>query len=281
MPLISLVSLKGSPGVTTTALALAAAWPEPQRLLAELDPAGGDLEIRLGLPAGSGGLAGLAAAARHPQSRHSPWEFACELAGGVHVLPAPPGADQAGACLRTLTAAGVLPRLAAEATAGEAVVIADCGRLDRGAVTTQAGVLAGVVLVVVRPHLSDLAHLAGRLEAISQHATAAGLVLVTGAGLPRGDPVYPADEISQALDARVLGSLPADPRGVAALLAGRGQPTRERRRLPLARAARDLAATVAGILPARPGEVPSPAAADGQDALPAGRAIAAAEVTVR
>jgi len=281
MPAGHRVEARGSPGVTTTALALAAAWTEPQRLLAELDPAGGDLEIRLGLPAGSGGLAGLAAAARHPQSRHSPWEFACELAGGVHVLPAPPGADQAGACLRTLTAAGVLSRLAAEATAGEAVVIADCGRLDRGAVTTQAGVLAGVVLVVVRPHLSDLAHLAGRLEAISQHATAAGLVLVTGAGLPRGDPVYPADEISQALDARVLGSLPADPRGVAALLAGRGQPTRERRRLPLARAARDLAATVAGILPARPGEVPSPAAADGQDALPAGRAIAAAEVTVR
>ena len=54
MPLISLVSLKGSPGVTTTALALAAAWPAPRRLLAELDPAGGDLEIRLGLPAAAG-----------------------------------------------------------------------------------------------------------------------------------------------------------------------------------------------------------------------------------
>lgn len=281
MALISLVSLKGSPGVTTTALALAAAWPAPRRLLAEFDPAGGDLEIRLGLPTEGGGLAGLAAAARHPQSRHSPWAFACELAGGVHVLPAPPGADQAGACLRTLTAAGVLPRLAAEATAGGSVVIADCGRLDPGAVTTQAGVLAGVVLVVARPHLSDLAHLAGRLEAISQHATATGLVLVTGAGLPRGDPPYPAAEISQALDAPVLGSLPADPRGVAALAAGRGQPARERRRLPLARAARDLAATVAGILPARPGEAPSPAAADGPEPRPAERAIAAAEVTAR
>ncbi len=69
--------------------------------------------------------------------------------------------------------------------------------------------------------------------------------------------------------------------GAGVLLAGRGQSARERRRLPLARAARDLAAAVAGILPARPGELPSPAPADGQDALPAGSAVAAAEVTVR
>jgi MinD-like ATPase involved in chromosome partitioning or flagellar assembly len=281
MPLISLVSLKGSPGVTTTALALAAAWPAPRRLLAELDPAGGDLEIRLGLPAGSGGLAGLAAAARRPQSRHSLWAFACELAGGLHVLPAPPGAGQAGACLQTLADAGVLPRLAAEAAAGEAVVIADCGRLDPAAVTGQAGALAGVVLVVARPRLSDLAHLAGRLDAIRQHATAAGLVLVTGGGLPHSDPAYPAAEISQALAAPVLGSLPADPRGVAALLAGH-PPGRARRRLwPLAAAARDLAAAVAATLPAGPDPVPGTAAAGGQDTLPAGQASAPAEVISR
>lgn len=281
MPLISLVSLKGSPGVTTTALALAAAWPAPRRMLAELDPAGGDLEIRLGMAAGGGGLAGLAAAARRPQSGHSPWPFARELAGGLHVLPAPPGAEQAGACLRALAAAGVLQRLADEVASGEEVVIADCGRLNPGAVTAQPGLLAGVVLVVTRPNLSDLAHLAGRLEVIAEHAKAAGLVLVTGAGPPRGDPAYPAAEISQALGTPVLASMPADPRGVAALMAGRGQPTRARQRLPLARAARDLAAAVAGILPAQPGEVPGPAAAAGVDGQPAGRAIAPAEVTAR
>jgi hypothetical protein len=231
--------------------------------------------------AGGGGLAGLAAAARRPQSGHSPWPFARELAGGLHVLPAPPGAEQAGACLRTLFAAGVLRRLAAEAAGGEEVVIADCGRLDPGAVTAQSGVLADVVLVVTRPSLSDLAHLAGRLEAIAQHTKAAGLVLVTGAGLPRGDPAYPAAEISQALAVPVLASMPADPRGVAALLAGRGQPARAGRRLPLARAARDLVAAVTATLPPGPGPVPGPGAVGGKDATLAGRAIAPAEVTVR
>lgn len=281
MPLISLTSLKGSPGVTTTALALAAAWPAPRRLLAELDSAGGDLEIRLGMPADGGGLAGLAAAARRPQSGHSPWPFARELAGGLHVLPAPPGAEQAGACLRTLSAAGVLQRLAAEAAGGEEVVIADCGRLDTGAVTAQSGVLADVVLVVTRPSLSDLAHLAGRLEVIAQHAKAAGLVLITGAGLPRGDPAYPAAEISQALAVPVLASMPADPRGVAALLAGRGKPARAGRRLPLARAARDLAAAVTEAMPPVQGPVPSPGALGEMDATLAGRAIPPAEVTIR
>ena len=40
--LIAVVSSKGSPGATTTSLALTLAWPRPA-LLAELDPRGGDI----------------------------------------------------------------------------------------------------------------------------------------------------------------------------------------------------------------------------------------------
>ena len=50
MALIAVAADKGAPGVTTTALALAAVWPRPV-LLAECDPAGGDLVYRL--PAGA------------------------------------------------------------------------------------------------------------------------------------------------------------------------------------------------------------------------------------
>jgi len=42
MPLIAMVSAKGSPGVSTAALACTLTWPAPT-LLAECDPAGGDL----------------------------------------------------------------------------------------------------------------------------------------------------------------------------------------------------------------------------------------------
>ena len=54
MPLIALASVKGSPGVTTTCLALAAAWPARRRLVIEADPAGGDLGPWLGLPRAPG-----------------------------------------------------------------------------------------------------------------------------------------------------------------------------------------------------------------------------------
>ena len=40
--LIALCSAKGAPGVTTSGLALALSWPRPV-VLAELDPAGGDV----------------------------------------------------------------------------------------------------------------------------------------------------------------------------------------------------------------------------------------------
>jgi MinD-like ATPase involved in chromosome partitioning or flagellar assembly len=280
MPLISVVSLKGSPGVTIAALALATAWPVQRRLLAELDPAGGDLGVRLALPTG-GGLAGLATASRRPESRPSVWPFAHELADGVWVLPAPPGAEQATACLRTLATAGVLHQLATDATAREAVMIADCGRLDPASLTGQAGVLAGVVLVAVRPHLSDLAHVAGRLDAIRQQAAVTGLVLIRGAGSPRADPAYPPEEISQALDAPVLGNLPSDPHGAAVLTAGRGQQTRAGRRLPLMRAARALAEAVAGHLPPASRAAPGPEPADGRNAPATRQPGTAPEVVTR
>ena len=51
MTAIALVSAKGSPGVTTTALLLAAVWPGGATLL-EADPAGGDLRTQFSDPSG-------------------------------------------------------------------------------------------------------------------------------------------------------------------------------------------------------------------------------------
>jgi hypothetical protein len=81
MPLIALASVKSSPGVTTTALALASMWKTaPRRQLVEADPGGGDLGLWLGLPADSG-LAGLAAAARHGHEAGLAWPGVAARAG--------------------------------------------------------------------------------------------------------------------------------------------------------------------------------------------------------
>ncbi|MCP5854114.1 hypothetical protein NL323_29700, partial [Klebsiella pneumoniae] len=51
MSLIVLGAAKGAPGVTTAAVALAAVWPR-SAVVAECDPSGGDLALRL---TGAGG----------------------------------------------------------------------------------------------------------------------------------------------------------------------------------------------------------------------------------
>lgn len=90
MALIVLAADKGAPGVTTAATALGAIWPRPV-LLAECDPAGGDLAYRL--PAADGGvlnpargLLTLGATARrglHPEQIH---EHTQKIIGGLDIL---------------------------------------------------------------------------------------------------------------------------------------------------------------------------------------------------
>src|SRR6516162_3108408 len=164
MPLIALASVKSSPGVTTTALALASAWKNAERrLLAETDPSGGDLGLWLGLPANAG-LAGLAAAARHGHDAGLPWRHARELAGGAHLITAPAGAEQAAACVTALAAA----KLPQELAAGPEPVLADCGRLYPGSPALAVAAAAVVTLVVVRPQVSELAHLEPRVRGLEQ-----------------------------------------------------------------------------------------------------------------
>jgi hypothetical protein len=175
MPLIALASVKGSPGVTTTCLALAAAWPAQRRLIIEADPAGGDLGPWLGLPAAPG-LTGLAAAARHDHSSDVAWQHACELGGGLHLVIAPAGADQASACLAALAqnADTIFTSLAA----GPDTVIADLGRLDPGSAALPIAARADITLLMVRPRVSDLSNLALRADGLSR--AGAHLALLPG-----------------------------------------------------------------------------------------------------
>lgn len=251
MPLIALASVKSSPGATTTALALAAAWKTAgRRLLVEADPAGGDLGLWLGLPAGSG-LAGLAAAARHGHEVGLPWRHARELAGGTHLVTAPAGAEQAAACVAALTAAGLPQELAT----GNEPVLADCGRLDPGSPALPVAAAAAVTLLVVRPRVSELAHLEPRICGLEQAGLQLALILAADPRRTPAELCYPAEEISATLGIRVQATLPADPRAVEQLCRCAGDPGTARR-LPLLREATALAGALEESLehpPAGPG----------------------------
>ncbi|WP_432420925.1 hypothetical protein, partial [Nocardia cyriacigeorgica] len=159
--LIALTGLNPHTGVTTTAVALANAWPGTKpAVVVEADPAGGRL-ARLADADPHRGLASLAAATTQSPG-DSPvstqlWEHVQTLGSGVPFLAAPPSADAMAA---TLTApvsmpAAAVPRLA------DLVVIADCGLADPASPATPIAAGADVLIVVVRgdqPVLMDVAH---------------------------------------------------------------------------------------------------------------------------
>lgn len=247
--LIAVCSLKGSPGVTTFSVALAARWPAPAHcVLLECDPAGGDLAARFAL-ASSPGLLSLAAAARHDTDADLVWQHTQRLPGGLPAVAAPPGADQARAALTALAADHSRhPDLLREAanTPGT-VLIVDCGRVDPGSPALPILRAADMMLLLARPHADDLAHLAARLPVVARWSTQPGLLLV-GAG-------HSAAEVTRELGVPVMAVIPHDRPG-AALLSG--HPTRGRRpsRSPLGRAASRIAARLAGPLTPAPSPAP-------------------------
>jgi hypothetical protein len=212
--LVAVCSLKGSPGVTTFAMALAARWPVPARcVLVECDPSGGDVATRFGL-ASSPGLVSVAAAARRSSDPELLWQHTQALPGGLPVVAAPPGADQALAAVTALApegsgSVGVLHRAA---SASDAVVIADCGRVDPTSAVLPIVRCADAMLLLSRAHAEDLAHLATRLDTVGGWSPRPGLLLV-GEG-------YSAPEVSRELGVPAMGRIPED-RHTAAVLCGR------------------------------------------------------------
>ena len=264
MALIVIAADKGAPGVTTTALALAAVWPRPV-LLAECDPSGGDLVYRF--PAAHGGsldprrgLVTLAVAARRGLQPGHLWEHTQKMAGGLDVLTGVTNAEQ-GAGLGTLW--GPLGGLFAAMSGGD--VIADCGRLGADGPQYDLVAQAAVVLLVTRPNAGDVIRLRDRATAVAAAASARGRRGFTSAVAVIADQRTlraTAAEVSQALaqgdvPAGLVGGIADDPKGAELL---RGAWSGRLDKTLLIRTARETAQQMATSLPAaRDDEGPQPA----------------------
>jgi hypothetical protein len=219
---VALASVKGSPGVTTVALALASWWPRPVVVL-EADPAGGDLAVRLGLPEDPG-LVGLAAALRRHSQADVLEHYTQESALGIPVVPAPAGARQSAASVSLLAA------LPGSPLAFEVDVLLDLGRLDHSSPARPLAQGTDALIWVCRPQLGDLAHLSAAVE--HGRGSPAASIVLSGAG------PYPSDEVAATLGVTVLGHLPSDLGGAEALWEGGA---RTWARSALGRTARNLA----------------------------------------
>ncbi|MBI2168986.1 MAG: hypothetical protein HYU28_05735 [Actinobacteria bacterium] len=204
MSLVALCSAGASPGVTTTALALAAWWPRPA-LVVEADPSGGVLAARFGLEAAPG-LLTLAAAARHGIGPEAVRDHAQTLGERLTVVVAPPGARRMAGALGA--AASLVPALGA--LHGD--VLVDAGRVDPAWALPALVGAASLVVVVARPRLDELRRLPDVLAALAEAGRPAALVL-------RGARPYPPRQVEEALGAVVAGVVP-DSRAAGAFTGG-------------------------------------------------------------
>ena len=248
MPYIAFASAKGSPGVTTAIAALTVSWPEDRSLyVAELDPAGGDLAVRFDL-APEPGLVTLAAAGRRGVDRAALAEHAQTLAlptaeGAAtrerRILVGPVGAEQAVAALTALR--GGLHR-ALSALEGD--VLVDCGRLDPGSAAEEIADHADLLIVVARPVVAEVHHLATRLRTLRPKGLS--LLLI-------GERPYSVAEVASTVGAAPLAGFAVDHRAALTLAAGVPSGSGALRRSRLLRSARSLAEALAGWLGPGPG----------------------------
>jgi hypothetical protein len=205
---VALVSVKGSPGVTTAALALAARWPAGRKvLLVEADPFGGDLAPRYGATV-TGGLASLLAAARRELTPEAVWDHVHELPGGLAVLFGLSGVRQAAAN------ENVWPAIATALAGLDGDVVVDAGRLlpqfagGVGAILAEADAL----IVLCGSTLEAIVHLHNALPAIAAERRGRQLLIV-----PTGTFGYCADDIATTLEVDVGPTIPDDRAAAAAL----------------------------------------------------------------
>jgi MinD-like ATPase involved in chromosome partitioning or flagellar assembly len=252
---ISVVAGKGSPGVTTTALLLAAVWPRPA-VFVEGDPSGGDIVFRLrrddgSALAGDRGVVSLATALRVPATDLDLTDHVQLVDGGLPVLVGVASPAHANALAGSW-------RGVADALAGwvGGDVFVDCGRLSGEVASRELLQCSARVVVVCRATPAGVAHTRSALEVLRAGGDGPSVsVLVIG------DSDAPT-QVGAALrgfgELDVIGPLASDP-DAAQALAGRW--TRRLDRSALVVSARLVARMIDARLP-RPAtaavQVPTP-----------------------
>lgn len=232
---------------TTTAVALTSAWPSTDdAILVEADPGGGDLAAWFDLPVApslSTVVTRVHDGAWPVIERHT------RLAdNGLRVIPAPARSGEAAQAVSEATRAVI----ASLAGLSSPTTIADTGRLQP-APATHPFVGAAAVTVVVhrqapqsgRAAAVRLRRLADQLDALATSPTAPVVAIVGASPFEPGE----IDRfLTEAVGPTPIVGLPFDDL-TAGVFAGRtGVSARRLARLPLLRAARDLAAVVEGAL---------------------------------
>jgi hypothetical protein len=233
---VALASVKGAPGVTTTACLVGGTWPEGRAVfVAECDPAGGDLAARFALPS-LVGWPTLETAARRAGTAVPVGPHLQQLPGGLGVLTRTrPGwgpVSDTPMCDLVLEATRLADR--------DGDVVVDVGRLLPGATDAEAWCdRSDLVVVVLRADAPSVVQVRERSGGLRAQWGDRVTLVVIGAGPGR------AQEIEQFVGIPVAATLPSDPVTAAMVTGLPGRP-RRLRRAPLVPAASRLARWLAG-----------------------------------
>ncbi len=213
--ILVLASVKGSPGVTTTACLLGSTWPNADRIVvAECDPSGGDLSARFALSARQGWTS-LAASIRRGASGPL-GEHLQTLPGGLRVLIG--SRDSSPDCARL--SRHFLER-GRQFTDGPWDIVADVGRIVRGDGTQTSWLgVADRVILVLRTDAGAVIHAKSWADTLPSDLKGRLALVTVGA---KG---YPNREIEGFTSLSVIGHLPED-REVARAVSG--EPVTQRR----------------------------------------------------
>jgi len=207
----TLLSVKGSPGVTTAAAAMAAAGAVGGEsvLLVELDPSGGDVRLLSTVTAAEPNLVHAAAELRHPQGEGDVLASqAVEALPSLPALLAPAGAVEAEAVLSSI-GDGWGPAF----RAFDGLVMVDAGRWDPGQATARRIEGADVVGLVVRATAVSVEHARHSVAALRLAARTPVVAVVVG------ERPHPAEAVAGALDLPLAGAVAWDARGAGWLWA--------------------------------------------------------------
>ncbi|MFF4699919.1 hypothetical protein [Streptomyces chattanoogensis] len=240
MPVFALAGSSGSPGVTTSAVALLLSWPLAQgrrMVLAECDPDGG--AVLYGMLQGAlgdrYGMRNLSVAARHGNLEEAFWRQLVDLTDdGQHDEPPQnrlllPGftdpAQAAGMAPAWEQLAGLFTRIERE----RHDVLVDLGRRGAFGPGNVLAQRADLLLVVARSTMRGVQAAQSRLEALRGQFGELGVLLVD-------EGPYSASEVERALHAPVVVTLPFRPQLARVLSDGAEEP-RQFTRSDLMRAA--------------------------------------------
>jgi hypothetical protein len=224
MKVVAFGSVRGAPGVTTTATLIAGALPDPA-VLVEADLSGSVMAVRYEL----GREPGLTTLAASGSLEPDGWREHAQDAGGVPVLVGPDSPANARSLWRRAGSS-----LGQTLTSSDATVVADLGRLDDEVPLLDRAALLVLLVRPVAEHLVTLSHRLPMLRGQAQRVQVA-VVLV-------GEGSYRPVDVAGPLGVDVLGVLPHDPRAADALSGGGTGLTLARSRL--FRAATGVAATI-------------------------------------